>query len=210
MFTGLIREIGTLVRRGDGALVIACPGLRPGIAIGDSIAVCGVCLTARALTADGFEADVSPETLSRSTLAKLRPGSRINLEPALAVGERLGGHIVQGHVDGVGTCAAIRPSGEGYEVRFNMPAALSKYVAAKGSIAVDGVSLTVTSLDSGSFAVAVIPHTWSGTTLQFLRAGDAVNLEVDILAKYVERLLDRDAGRPPLTEAFLRDHGFAI
>jgi riboflavin synthase len=210
MFTGLIREIGTLVRRGEGALVIACPGLRPVIAVGDSIAVNGVCLTARALSADGFEADVSPETFARSTLGGLRPGSRINLEPALAVGERLGGHIVQGHVDGVGSCAAIRSSGEGFEVRFNLPAPLSKYVAGKGSIAVDGVSLTVASLDAASFSVAVIPHTWAATTLQFLRAGDAVNLEVDILAKYVERLLDHDAGRPPLTEAFLRDHGFAI
>lgn len=210
MFTGLVREIGEIARRTGAGLALTCPALLPEIALGDSVAVNGVCLTARSLTADGFEADVSRETFDRSTLGQLRTGARVNLEPALALGERLGGHIVQGHVDDVGTCVVLRPSGEGFDLTIAIPAAIQRYVAVKGSIAIDGVSLTVAGIEGDRCRVAVIPHTWQSTNLQYLRSGQRVNVEVDIFAKYVERLLGRDTTQSAVNEEFLREHGFMI
>jgi riboflavin synthase len=156
---------------------------------GDSIAVNGVCLTAVALEPDGFAADLSPETLARTTLGRLAPGAAVNLERPVPVTGRLGGHIVQGHVDGVGRVVALRDAGEGRRLEIAPPPGLARYIVDKGSIAVDGVSLTVAGMTAGRFGVTLIPHTCSRTTLGSLEPGGDVNLEVDILAKYVERLV---------------------
>ncbi|WP_341361121.1 riboflavin synthase [Georgenia sp. M64] len=193
MFTGLIDEVGTVRGRSDadGAAVLSLTAatVLDGLREGDSVAVAGVCLTVTALDADGFTADVMPETLRRTTLGSLTPGRGVNLERALAADGRLGGHLVQGHVDGVGTVLARRPGPRWDEVDVSVPAALARYVAEKGSITVEGVSLTVTAAREDSFGVALIPTTLGATTLGTLAVGDPVNLEVDVLAKYVERLL---------------------
>src|SRR4051812_30077195 len=179
MFTGIVREVGRVVSFDGHRLVIDA---QTHAAAGDSIAVDGVCLTA----VDGSQLafDVVDETLSRTTLGALGPGDRVNLEPALRAGEPLGGHLVQGHVDGLGRVRSV-----GEPVWIDPPAELLRYCVEKGSITVDGVSLTIAALDGEGFAVALVPHTLEATTLRELAPGDAVNLEVDILAKYVERLL---------------------
>ena len=200
MFTGIVEELGEVVdlaghaggahlRVRAGALLA---GARPGeIRPGDSIAVSGVCLTITVLDGRAFAADLAAETLRRTTLGSLRPGDAVNLERPLRVDQRLGGHIVQGHVDGVGTITVIRPESEGVWMEITPPPTLMPYLAEKGSVAVDGVSLTVAELPGGDrFAVALIPHTLAVTTLGRKVLGDQVNLEVDILAKYVERLLE--------------------
>lgn len=183
MFTGIVQAVGRIVRAGPheietGALDLA------GVAVGDSVCVQGVCLTVTALTGRGFRADVSAETLS-VTAGLERPGA-VNLEKALRAGDPLGGHLVSGHVDGVGTL--VRRDGSVF--RFRAPAALARYVARKGSICVDGVSLTVNRVDGAEFEVNLIPHTLQATTLGRLEAGGQVNLEVDQVARYLERLLD--------------------
>ena len=212
MFTGLIKEVGLLASRrpvGGGLVIqVECPVIRPGISIGDSIAVDGICLTARGISANGFSSDLSRETLNRSTFNHLEPGHHVNLEPALAVGDRLGGHFVQGHVDGLGRLEANKPDGSGWEMTFSAPPELLPYLVEKGSVAVNGISLTVSAMTGNGFRVAIIPHTFENTNLKHLRPGGKVNLEVDILAKYVSRLLragDNDNG---ITVDFLRRHGF--
>ena len=193
MFTGIVEEIGEVVdvRRTDEVLVLTVRGptvvtdTRPG----DSIAVSGVCLTvADAVTDETFRVELVPETLARSSLADVAVGTRVNLERAMAVGGRLGGHIVQGHVDGVGTLRSRNPGARSDELRFTLPPDLSRYVVEKGSITVDGVSLTVAGTDGATFTVALIPTTLAHTTLGARTAGEPVNLEVDVVAKYVERL----------------------
>jgi riboflavin synthase len=198
VFTGIVEEIGEVVdvRRTDEVLVLTVRGptvvtdTRPG----DSISVSGVCLTvADAVTDETFRVELVPETLARSSLADVAVGTRVNLERAMAVGGRLGGHIVQGHVDGVGTLRSRNPGARSDELRFTLPADLSRYVVEKGSITVDGVSLTVAGVgpdkDGGAtFTVALIPTTLAHTTLGARTAGEPVNLEVDVVAKYVERL----------------------
>ncbi|MBX3277475.1 MAG: riboflavin synthase [Acidobacteria bacterium] len=193
MFTGIIEEtgeIGRLVSGGDGARIeIGAQRVLEGAQIGDSIAVNGVCLTVVAMGRNFFAADVSSETLKRTSLQGARPGLRVNLERPLTPSSRLGGHIVQGHVDGVGRFIEARPAGEGWTVRIGFPEYLGRYIVEKGSIAVDGISLTVAALGEDYFEIAIIPHTWRETNLGALERGDQVNLEVDIIAKYVERLL---------------------
>jgi riboflavin synthase len=193
IFTGLIMEVGRvrrIDRRASGAyFLIECSVVLQGTRIGDSIAVNGLDLTVTTMGTDYFSADASLETLSRSTLGGLRAGSRVNLERALGVGERLGGHMVQGHIDGTGALVSSTPEGNAYRMRFRAPKELMRYIAMKGSVTVDGISLTVAGLGSDWFEVAVIPHTWRETTLAELKSSNQVNLEVDILAKYVERLL---------------------
>jgi riboflavin synthase len=174
----------------------------------------GVCLTVTACQGGKLAFDAVPETLRRSTLGALRTGDAVNLERSLAVGARLGGHIVQGHVDAMGRIAALRPEGDATLVTVAAPPEVMRYVVEKGSIAVDGISLTVAACTAGDFTLSIIPHTWQVTNLRDRRVGDGVNLEVDILAKYVERLLAPRLGgeAPPdggLSEAFLREHGFA-
>lgn len=203
MFTGIVTDVGRVAalepRGGDVQLVVAVDRLDLSrVAVGDSIAVAGVCLTVVELGADHFAADVSPETLARTTLGGLAVRDPVNLEPALRVGDPLGGHLVSGHVDAVGRVRAIADEGRGQRWWFDAPPAVWRYVAWKGSIAVDGVSLTIADLDDAGFAVALIPHTIAATTFRVRRAGDPVNLEVDAVARYVERLLatgPRPAGR---------------
>ncbi len=195
MFTGLIREIGTVVSREGGAegvrLTIEAPAVAAGAQPGDSVAIDGVCLTVVAAHGDELAFDAVPETLDRSSLGTLDQGSRVNLEPALRAGEPLGGHYVQGHVDGVGSVRSVEAEGDGKRIWFDAPSELLRYVVEKGSIAVLGTSLTVAAVDEGGFAVALIPHTLGATTLGELEPEDRVNLEADVLAKYVEKLLPR-------------------
>ncbi len=195
MFTGIVESLGT-VRRitevdGGRRLVFDAGDLVIGLEVGDSIAVNGVCLTAVEAGPDGVIADVVAETLRRSNLGSVREGDRVNLERPMRADGRFDGHIVQGHVDATGEVAAVVAEGEGRLIRIAAPPDGLRYVVEKGSITVDGVSLTVTSADADSFEVALIPHTLSVTTLGFRRPGDRVNLEFDVLAKYVERLLER-------------------
>jgi riboflavin synthase len=193
VFTGIVEELGEVVAvedLGDASRFrLRGPIVTEGAKHGDSIAVNGVCLTV-VDTADGeFTADVMAETLNRSSLGALAPGSRVNLERPMALGGRLGGHLVQGHVDGTGGILERKPAEHWEIVKISLPAALSRYVVEKGSITVDGISLTVVEAGDDSFTVAVIPHTMEVTTLGHKGAGDLVNLEVDVTAKYVERLL---------------------
>ncbi|MFE9657050.1 riboflavin synthase [Micromonospora sp. NPDC006431] len=201
MFTGIVEELGEVVRTtetgGDSALVaIRGPLVTSDARHGDSIAVNGVCLTVVDVDGGVFTADVMGETLRRTALGALRPGDPVNLERAAALGSRLGGHLVQGHVDGVGEIVAREPAAQWETVRFRLPAALSRYVVEKGSITVDGVSLTVADVGADWFAVGLIPTTLKLTTLGAKGPGDPVNLEVDVLAKYVERLLAGGAPGP--------------
>lgn len=194
MFTGIIEAIGTVrgiePRGGDARVWIATGTLDlADVRLGDSIAVDGVCLTVVALDANGFAADVSGETLARTTFARRRTGDRVNLEKALALGARLGGHLVSGHVDGIGHVRAREQAARSERLVIEAPAGLGRYIAQKGSICVNGVSLTVNGVDASRFVVNIVPHTLQATTLADLREGSAVNLEVDLLARYLERLL---------------------
>jgi riboflavin synthase len=192
VFTGLVADKGTVHLIHDGRLEIDTP-LAAHLVAGDSIAVNGVCLTALDPHVDRFGADVMPETLRRSSLGPLREGDEVNLELPLRAGDRLGGHVVQGHVDGVGTVAEVRPEGISRVVRVAAAPELLRYVVEKGSIAVDGVSLTVSAVDNDAFEVSLIPETLERTTLGAAEPGRTVNLEVDVLAKYVEKLVSRGA-----------------
>lgn len=215
MFTGIVEEIGEVLdlRRTDEVVVLTVRGptvtsdARPG----DSIAVNGVCLTVADLEPPAtFRVELVPETLARSSLAGVDRGTRVNLERAVAVGGRLGGHIVQGHVDGVATLLSRNPGARSDELRFALPPGLARYVVEKGSITVDGVSLTVAATDGASFTVALIPTTLAHTTLGARAQGDTVNLEVDVVAKYVERLLGGYEPAPrsaPRTSSGARDAG---
>ena len=215
MFTGIIEELGTVERvtRGRVSAVIAIRAehILSDLKIGDSVAVNGVCLTATGLTGHGFTADVMHETLDRSSLAGLGPGSPVNLERAMAADGRFGGHIVAGHVDGVGTIAAIEQDDNAIWFTITAPAQVLRYVVEKGSIAIDGISLTVARVETDRFAVSVIPHTAAVTLLGQRRTGDRVNLESDLVGKYVERLLrpaPEEKGQSRLTMEFLTQHGF--
>jgi riboflavin synthase len=193
VFTGIVEELGSiasLVPLGDSArLTIRGAAVTADAAHGDSIAVNGVCLTVVEVDGDTFTADVMRETLDRSSLGGLGPGDQVNLERAATLSTRMGGHLVQGHVDGVGTIIAREPGEHWETVRFSLPPGLARYVVEKGSITVDGISLTVAAVDDTSFAVGLIPTTLKLTTLGTKGAGDPVNLEVDVIAKYVEKLL---------------------
>lgn len=199
MFTGIVQAVGevrSLERGGGGARVrVGVPaGFLEGVAVGDSIAVSGVCLTAVVVAPAAFEADLSAETLARTTLGGLATGARVNLEKALTLSTPLGGHLVTGHVDGVARVVAREARGECVAVRFAIPAGLGRYVARKGSVCVDGVSLTVNAVEGEAFEVSLVPHTLAVTTLDGLRPGARVNLEVDIVARYLERLLEGRGG----------------
>lgn len=217
MFTGLIEEMGSvsaLERTGEDRLLTIRCGFDPAtIRIGDSIAINGVCLTVVAKGAGFFSVQVSGETLARSTLGELNVAAAVNLERALALGGRLDGHLVQGHVDAVGRVERVAPRGRSLEIWFRVPADVGRYIIAKGSIAINGVSLTVNELsDSGDatrFSVNIIPHTQHKTTLHGLTPGKTVNVETDLLGRYVERLLKR--GVTPgakLDAAYLKERGF--
>jgi riboflavin synthase len=191
MFTGLVREVGTVVSFEDGRLRVESS---IAAAIGDSVAIDGVCLTVVDGDRKTLAFDAVPETLSRTTLGRLESGAAVNLEPALKAGEALGGHYVQGHVDGVGRVRSVGAEGDGRRVWVDAPPDILRYCVEKGSIAVNGVSLTVADLDGDGFAVALVPHTLAVTTLGAAAAGEEVNLETDVLAKYVEKLAGLRSG----------------
>lgn len=197
MFTGIIEELGT-VRSAGTRLVIECRTVLADAAPGSSIAVNGACLTALDLTADSFAADLAPETLARTNLGGLAPGSRVNLERPVTVATRLSGHIVQGHVDGTAEIVSLEALRDGnWWLKVRVPAELERYLVHKGSIAIDGASLTIASLEDGVVSVTIIPHTYAMTTLGHAKPGSRLNIEVDVLAKHVEKLLRGTAGLPP-------------
>ncbi len=213
MFSGLVKGIGRIARRddhgGDRRFVVelGSAGVGP-LAVGGSIAVNGVCLTAIAVAANSFSADVSAATLAVTTLGALEVGGRVNLEPPLKAGDPLDGHIVTGHVDGVGEVVSVEPVGSSTRVVIAVPAELSRFIAAKGSVAVDGVSLTVNAVAGVQFEVNVIPHTQAVTVIGEYARGTAVNIEVDMLARYLERLVRSEADTG-IDLATLRKHGYA-
>lgn len=214
MFTGIVEELGVVEalesRQAGSRLRVKAPTVTQDAREGDSICVNGVCLTALDINAQGFAADVSPETLRRSSLGELRQGSRVNLERALKASSRLGGHIMQGHVDGVGKVESLDPLGnENWWLRVRIPDELDRYLVFKGSIAIDGISLTVAEVEGGIVAVTIIPHTYAQTNLCTKRVGDSVNIETDVLAKYVEKMLANiDTQRSPITVDRLREEGW--
>jgi riboflavin synthase len=213
MFTGIVEATGTielLDRAAEGGrLVVRAPDVAAQLAVSNSIAVNGCCLTVVELGDGTFAADLSGETLRRTAFGEMKPGARVNLERPLRAGSEFGGHFVQGHIDGVGRVATLAPEGDNWWLSVRVPAELERYVAMKGSIAIDGVSLTVAAWRDGIADVAVIPFTYAHTNVRHLTFGDAVNIECDILAKYVERLLEkRDAGASRLTMARLIEEGF--
>jgi riboflavin synthase len=217
LFTGIIEETGvirSLRPSSAGAkLFVTAVQVSQDMKIGDSVAVNGVCLTATAVQASGFSCDLSAETMQRSSFRQAREGTAVNLERPLALGDRLGGHWMQGHVDGVGRLVSSIPSGEGVAMEFSFGTELEKYLVFKGSVAVDGISLTVATLAKDRFGVAVIPHTYRATNLQRLSPGDLVNLEGDIIAKYLERffqlgMISERSPRPRLTVEALREQGY--
>ena len=203
VFTGIIEEVGVIDGYVSGKLKVRCERVLDGTEIGDSVAVNGACLTVTGLSSDGFEADVSAETAASTTLGRLRRGSPVNLERAACFGRPIGGHLVQGHVDGTGTIKEV--SRDGLRVKAD-PGTVLDYCVVKGSIAVDGVSLTIAGLDAGSLRVALIPYTLENTNLGKARPGDEVNLEVDIIAKYVKKFIGGSTG--DINESFLAEHGY--
>jgi riboflavin synthase len=212
MFTGLIEEVGVLSSRamlaGGAELSVRCKKILQDLSLGDSIAVNGVCLTVAKLHDDGFSADLSPETTSRTTLGRLPNGALLNLERPLRLSDRLGGHLVQGHIDGLGIVKGFAPSAGGKIMSILAEKESLQYIVPKGSIAVDGVSLTVVEVQGDGFTVSLIPSTLSNTNFKRLKIDDAVNLEVDIISKYVAKMLKNITGYGKIDEQFLRQTGF--
>jgi riboflavin synthase len=219
MFTGIIQSIGSITelqpKGGDMTLVVNTGKLdMSDVELGDSIAVNGVCLTAIAMTENSFTADVSRETLSLTSLGGLAKGSKVNLEKALTLQTRLGGHMVSGHVDGLGSVESRHNDGRSERFSINAPAEIAKYIAAKGSITIDGVSLTVNKVDKASFEINIVPHTLQETIIGDYQAGTKINLEVDVVARYLERLIqggslsDSENLSNNITESFLAENGF--
>ncbi len=211
MFTGLVEETGSIrsVRRTGRSLHLTVQAriVLQNVKLGDSVAVNGVCLTVVRFDSDSFTADVMPETYEKTSLSALAIGAIVNLERTMAVGDRFGGHIVQGHVDGLGRIHTLKQDEIAWRMTVEAPPDLLKYIAPKGSITIDGISLTVIEVDEPTFSVSLIPHTWAVTSMKQRQVGDRVNLEVDILAKYVERMLSARLGSK-VNEEFLREHGF--
>jgi riboflavin synthase len=206
LFTGIVEEVGNVKAVGSGQLTVSASAVLEATRLGDSMAVNGACLTVSAMNSGSFSVDVMPETLKRTNLGQLRPGSNVNLERALMVGARVGGHLVQGHVDATGRVVSLVPEGGAVIAKLAAPPEVLRYVVEKGFIAADGVSLTVVGYDQSSFSVSLVGYTLNNTVLGSRKVGDQVNLEVDIIAKYVEKLRE---GRGGVTLDFLSDHGFA-
>lgn len=211
MFTGIVEAVGEikgLKGTGNGiSLQIYIPDIFDDIKIGDSIAVNGACLTAKTINNEGFVSDVSAETLSKTALGRLRTGDKVNMERALRLSDRLGGHIVSGHIDGTAWLQAKVKEGESVKLSFTLEKELLRYVITKGSIAIDGISLTVNEVADNYFSVNIIPHTAQNTTILDKKAGDEVNIEIDVIGKYVERLLGKGKGSN-IDLGFLSEHGF--
>ncbi len=211
MFTGIIEELGSIisVKKGDKAFTIkiCCKSIISSLHLGDSVAVNGVCLTAVNTGSDFFEADVSYETIEKSSLSKIKKGDIVNLEAALTLSKRLGGHIVQGHVDSIGKIKNITKYGDSYKLTIDYPSDIDRYIVDKCSISIDGISLTVTNVINNSFQVAVIPHTFENTNLRYKKSGDIVNLESDIIARYVEKMVLSDNKEEKLKSMLLKFKG---
>ena len=195
MFTGIVEEVGEVVHKSDAGLAIRASAIMDDLAVSDSVSVNGACLTVTKTEGGVFSVDTVPETLRRTNLGALHPGEPVNLERSMRADGRFGGHVVQGHVDSTGEVVSIEPDGDSRVFTFSAPPSVMRYVVEKGFIAVDGASLTVVSCDCRAFSVAIIPYTWDNTVLGSRKVGDAVNLEADIMAKYVERLAS--VPRPP-------------
>lgn len=215
MFTGLIEDLGTVreLRRESSRVRLTVGTTIPAaeLRLGDSVAVNGICLTVVAIGDGSFTADVSPETLERTTLGEAAPGRRVNLERALRLSDRLGGHLVSGHIDAIATITERLQENNAVRFTFRLPAVVNRYVAEKGSVAIDGISLTVNAVTEETFSVAIIPHTLAMTTLQEKKSGDRVNIETDLVARYLARLLGVDGAKPAggsLSLEFLAKHGF--
>lgn len=214
MFTGLIEEVGTVAslteKGGTRRIVVSSSLLVKELRTGDSISVNGVCLTALDIGTDSFAADLAAETVMRTSLTRLQPGSRVNLELPTKAGGRLGGHVVQGHVDGVGKLIGLEhsPGGGDWKLTIELPADLERYVVFKGSISIEGISLTVAKIEGCAVGVAVIPHTYAQTNLKSLHPGDPVNIEVDVIAKYAEKMLQGEETPGSITIERLMSEGF--
>jgi riboflavin synthase len=208
MFTGIVEEIGAVSRRSGSDVTILAERVLEGMQLGDSIAVDGVCLTAVHIDATGFVVQISPETFDRTTLMSLKPGVAVNLERAMTPSSRFGGHFVQGHVDGVGRVVDVQRQGEFSLWRFQAPPEVAKYLVPKGSVTINGISLTVVDPTGDTFGVAIIPATLQKTTLAAKRAGDAVNMEADMLGKHIFHYMQQ-LGRGPITLDSLKRHGYA-
>ncbi|MCI0898821.1 MAG: riboflavin synthase [Chloroflexi bacterium] len=194
MFTGIVEEVGVVAKISGNAMTVRASKVTGDLKLGDSIAVNGACLTAVSCGRSEFSVDLTPETMRRTSLGQLSAGRPVNLERALLASDRMGGHIVQGHVDGTGRVMSTKPEGDSIIFRIRVPKRLNRYIVEKGFVAVDGISLTVVKRGASSFTLAVIPYTLNNTNLASLSVGDRVNLEADILAKYIESLLDRSSG----------------
>jgi riboflavin synthase len=213
MFTGIIEEIGTLLKidlmQGGKRLKISAAKIMDDIKVDDSIAVNGVCLTVVKLEQNSFWAEAVGETLKKTTISKLNQNTNINLERAIRLSDRLGGHLVQGHVNGIGVIKKITRLGENYSAEVQVPAELEKYIIKEGSIAIDGISLTVANITGCNVGLSIIPHTWKNTNLRFRQISDEVNIEVDIIAKYVEKLLGgKDNGANKFNDDVLKNLGY--
>jgi riboflavin synthase len=208
MFTGIIEEVGKVISTGNDKLTISAGKVVPGLKLGDSVAVNGVCLTVTVLTTESFSVDVMPETSQRSNIELLKTGDRVNVEPALALGGPMGGHLVQGHIDTTGKIASMKWQGKAMIIGVEAPTSIMRYIVEKGFISVDGISLTVVEKDNTAFRVSIVDFTRQSTTLGNRKVGDTVNLEADIIAKYVEQFTkSQDKG---VTTDFLAEHGFLV
>ncbi len=210
MFTGIIEEVGRVARIGGGSLVIDCQKVLEDVHLGDSIAVNGVCLTVTHFDRSSFTADVMPETVRRTSLAELKKGSPVNLERALTLASRLGGHIVSGHIDGTGEIVKFADEGNAILMTVSAESGLLRYIVEKGSVALDGISLTVASVTDHDFTVSLIPHTREVTNLGSKKLGSPINIETDVLGKYVEKMLggSKTPAKSTMTLDFLRENGF--
>ena len=211
MFTGIIEEVGTVESLSAGTLAVKAGKVLEDVQLGDSIAVNGVCLTVTSFTAQRFTADVMPETVRRTSFRELKQGSTVNLERALTLASRLGGHIVSGHIDGIGVVEEFRQEGNAFLLKIQATPNLLRYIVEKGSVALDGISLTVAAVTARDFTVSLIPHTREATNLRVKKLGSSINIETDILGKYVEKLLQGRPTQPAaggLTREFLLQNGF--
>ncbi len=214
MFTGIIEDLGSIksIRKGakDFIIEVETPKLAPELAVGDSVSVNGICLTVTTKSGTGFTVDVMPETITKTALNDLKKGDKVNLERAMALSSRLGGHMVAGHVDGVGVIKSKKEDSNALLIKISAPNSITRYLIDRGSIAIDGISLTVMGYGDDFVAVSIIPHTAKVTTLGFKRPGDKVNLEADLIGKYVEKFVGKEKGKDSgLTMDKLREHGFA-
>ena len=212
MFTGIIEELGIIKdfqpNFSGMDLVISCGKILEDIHLGDSISVNGCCQTVVEFGKDWFKTNLSSETLKITTFSDIKKGDKVNLERAMRANSRFGGHIVQGHIDGTSTIKEIKNDGDFFIITFNLESEISKYIVNKGAITVEGISLTISNVDKNTFSVAIIPHTFKNTTLQFKKIGDRINIETDILGRYVEKMLNQENTSCKIDESFLKENGF--